>query len=315
MAMPANARLSAAITVTVLLWGWAFVGIRSALGAFGYGNLVVGRFALAALMFGLLARRLGVQRPSRRQLPLLATLGATGYAGYQLLLSAGERTVPAGTSALIFSVAPVLALVLARPVLGERVSRRTWLGLAVAICGIALSEGATSTAPLGGVLILSGVALYALWIVLQKRALRSLKPATVTAWGTWFGALWALPFGAGLPGAVASAPAGALVTLLALGVIVTTVPFLLWTWTLAQLDAGRAAPIMLLIAPATLLMSFLWLGEVPSALGVVGGAVTLAGVASSTTRGLARPRRTGARRSATTRTPGLRPGRAATARS
>ena len=27
--MPANVRLSAAITATVLLWGWAFVGIRS----------------------------------------------------------------------------------------------------------------------------------------------------------------------------------------------------------------------------------------------------------------------------------------------
>jgi drug/metabolite transporter (DMT)-like permease len=310
--MPANARLCAAITATVLLWGWAFVGIRSALPALGYGNLVVGRFALAALMFALLARRLGVQRPSRRQLPLLAVLGATGYAGYQLLLSAGERTVPAGTSALIFSFAPVLALVLARPVLGERVSRRTWIGLAVAICGIALSEGATATAPLGGALILGGVTLYALWIVLQKRALRSLKPVTVTAWGTWFGALWALPFGTGLPGAVASAPAGALLTLLALGAIVTTVPFLLWTWTLSQLDAGRAAPIMLLIAPATLLIGFVWLGEVPSVAAVAGGALTLAAVASSTIRGFAMPRRGAA---PLPRTPGLRLAPAATARS
>jgi len=313
--MPTNARLSAAITVTVLLWGSAFVGIRSALPALGFANLAAGRLVLAALTFAVLARRLGVTRPAPAQLPLLATLGATGYAGYQLLLSAGERTVPAGTSALIFSFAPLLALVLARAVLGERVPRRTWIGLAIAISGIALSEGATAAAPVGGALVLAGVILYAFWIVLQKRALRALSPVTVTAWATWFGALFALPFGHGLPATVASAPAGALLTLLALGVVTTTVPFLLWTWTLSQLDASRAAPVLLLIAPATLLIGFLWLGEVPTPLAMIGGAITLAGVASSTIRGSALPRRTGARRPAWTRTPGLRRAPAATARS
>jgi len=39
------------------------------------------------------------------------------------------------------------------------------------------------------------------------------------------------------------------------------------------------APRLLLIAPATLLVAFLRLGELPTPLGVMGGAVTLAGVA------------------------------------
>jgi len=55
---------------------------------------------LAALTFFVLTRRFRVPRPTRAQLPLLAALGATGYAGYQLLLSAGEQTVSAGTSEL-----------------------------------------------------------------------------------------------------------------------------------------------------------------------------------------------------------------------
>jgi drug/metabolite transporter (DMT)-like permease len=165
---------------------------------------------------------------------------------------------------------------------------------------------------LGGLLVLTGVVFYALWIVLQKRALRTLPPFTVTAWATWFGALFALPFGTGLPHTVGTAPPSALLTLFSLGVITTTVPFLLWTWTMSQLDASKAAPLLLLIAPATLLVGFVWLGEVPGVRAVIGGAVTLAGVASNTTLGSSLLRRTGARRSARTPTRGLLRGRAAT---
>jgi terminal-alkyne amino-acid exporter len=133
--------------------------------------------------------------------------------------------------------------------------------------------------------VLAAVAVYASWIVLNKRALRQLPPFAVTAWATWFGALFALPFGTGLPHAVATAPPTALVTLLALGVITTTVPFLLWTWTLSQIDASAAAPLLLLVAPATLLVGFVWLGEIPSPLAVLGGTVTLAGVALPNLKG------------------------------
>jgi hypothetical protein len=42
--------------------------------------------------------------PTRREGPLLAALGATGYAGYQLPLGAAEWTVPAGTAALLLSI-------------------------------------------------------------------------------------------------------------------------------------------------------------------------------------------------------------------
>src|SRR5690349_21347807 len=93
--MPSRALVPAAIAATVALWGTAFVAIRATLPALGWDNLASGRLLLGALALGLVARRSGVRRPSARQLPLLAAIGATGYTGYQLLLSAGEESVAA----------------------------------------------------------------------------------------------------------------------------------------------------------------------------------------------------------------------------
>ena len=64
-----------------------------------------------------------------------------------------------------------------------------------------------------------------------------------------------------------------------LGTVITTIPFLLWSWIMSRLDTTTAAPFLLLIAPATLLIAWIWLDEAPTALALTGGAVTLTGVA------------------------------------
>ena len=144
--MPANRTLlPVALAVTIGLWAGAFVAIRAALPELGYATLASGRLLVAAATFALLAKPLGVKLPDRSQVPLLAALGATGYTGYQLLLSAGEETVPAGASALLFAAAPVLAALFARLLLGERITARGAGGLGVALAGVGLvawSQGA-----------------------------------------------------------------------------------------------------------------------------------------------------------------------------
>ena len=116
---------------TVVLWASAFPAITVAVAGLGPAGLAVARLAVAsaALALGALALRvrwpaLRVRRPARRDLPLIAVCGLAGMTGYQLLLNAGERVVPAGTASLLVATAPVYASLLAVGLLGERASRR-----------------------------------------------------------------------------------------------------------------------------------------------------------------------------------------------
>src|SRR6266702_4931081 len=110
----------------------------------------------------------GVRRLKLGDLPLIALCGLAGMTGYQLLLNAGGRVVPAGTASLLVATAPVYASLLAVTFLGERSSRRRWAGSAVALAGTALiaaSHGLGFGAPSlfnGALIVLAAAVLQAI---------------------------------------------------------------------------------------------------------------------------------------------------------
>src|SRR5437899_11481798 len=74
------------------------------------------------------------------------------------------------------------------------------------------------------------------------------------------------------------APAGAIAWLLFLGVFPTSIAFTTWAYALARGSAGRLAATAYLVPPITIVMSWLILGEVPTLIAVLGGALCLVGV-------------------------------------
>ena len=77
-----------------MLWGSAFAAIRAALEHFSAGHLWVLRLLVAAVALGAVAAARGVRLPARRDVPAIAAVGFAGMTAYQLLLNAGEQTVP-----------------------------------------------------------------------------------------------------------------------------------------------------------------------------------------------------------------------------
>jgi len=126
----------------VVMWSSGFIGARLGTPEADTPTLMTWRFLLAAglLLVGafLLQRRL----PDLRDIAVQSVVGLLAQGVYLSgVVGAVEFGVTAGTSALVAALQPLLAAALAGPVLGERVSRQQWAGLAVGLVGVALVVG------------------------------------------------------------------------------------------------------------------------------------------------------------------------------
>jgi drug/metabolite transporter (DMT)-like permease len=295
-------RAWAAVTVTVVLWATAFAAIRAALEDYSPAELSVLRLGIASLALAVVAAIAGRGRPAARDLPRLALVALTGMSAYQLLLNAGEQTVDAGTAALLVSTGPIFVAVMAAAFLGERPS---WPGVAIGFTGaaiIAVGHGGLSMSA-DALLVLAAAVSQAAFFVLQKPLLPRYGSLRVTAWAMWLGALALVPFAPAAPAAVADAGAEATAAVVFLGLAASALAFLAWAYALSHLEVHRAASSLYAVPVVAIAVAWIWLGEVPTPVSLLGGAIALAGVAvtNSTTRRRpgtsrsGRPPRTGGR--------------------
>ncbi len=266
---------------TVLLWASAFPAITVAVRGLGPAGLAVARLAVASAALALAAPLLGVRRPQARDLPLIGLCGLAGMTGYQLLLNAGERVVPAGTASLLVATAPVYASLLAVAFLGERFSGRRWAGSAVALAGtavIAASHGlGFGTSAL---LVLAAAVLQGIFHAAQKPLLARYTGFEVTAYAMWAGTAFILPWTGSLLRALPLPQAGgaAIASAVFLGLAPSAAGFVLWAYAMARADVGRVTLSLYLVPAVAIGISLAWLGQVPGPVELAGGMIALAGV-------------------------------------
>ncbi len=278
-----------AVTVTVVAWASAFVAIRAVGRDYEPGPLALGRLLLGTAALGVpLALQRRWVRPTRREWVLLVVCGLAWFAVYNVALNAAERSVDAGTTAMLVNVGPILIALLAGVVLGEGFPRPLLVGAVVAFAGAVLIGVATSrsarTDGVGALLCLVAAATYAVGVVSQKPVLRRLPALQVTWIACTIGTLACLPFTPALVAQTRSADGGAVAGLVYLGLVPTALAFTTWAYTLARMDAGRLGVTTYLVPPLTILAAWPLLGEVPPGLAVAGGVVCLVGVALSRRR-------------------------------
>ncbi|CEJ12799.1 putative amino-acid metabolite efflux pump [bacterium YEK0313] len=273
--------LAFTIPFTIIAWAASFPAIRAGLAGFGALELAALRFALAgipATLF-LVATRAGL--PDRADIWRFLVGGIVFIALYAILLNLGQRVVPAGAASFIINTNPIMTAALAMAILGERFSLRAWAGTALAFAGIgviALGNGLDLDVGASVLLILGAAFCNAITTVVQKPLFARHKPLVVAAWNMAIGGLALSPF---LPGALAeipAAPAQALWAVAWLALVSSVVAYGTWAVTLSRLPAARAANFQYCVPPMAMVISFIWLGEVPGTLGIVGGVMALAGV-------------------------------------
>jgi drug/metabolite transporter (DMT)-like permease len=275
--MSKSANLAAA--GTVLLWASAFPAITVAVRGLGPAGLAVARLAVASAALALAAPLMGVRRPRLADLPLIALCGLAGMTGYQLLLNAGERVMPAGTASLLVATAPVYASLLAVAFLGERSSRRRWAGSAVALGGVALIAVSHGLGfGVSALVVLAAAVLQAVFHTAQKPLLARYTGFEVTAYAMWAGTVFILPWTGTLVRAPPAAGGAAVGSAVFLGLAPSAAGFVLWAYAMARLDVGRVTLSLYLVPAAAIVISLAWLGQVPGPAELIGGVIALAGV-------------------------------------
>jgi drug/metabolite transporter (DMT)-like permease len=234
----------------------------------------------------------------RRDLGGVIICGLLWFGAYNVLLNQAERTVDAGTAAMLVNIGPVFIALLSGLLLGEGFPRRLLLGCVIAFAGSVTIGLATSTrglqAGFGAVLCIAAAAAYAGGVTAEKPLLARHSALTITWLACTVGAFACLPFAPQLVHEVARADAGTITWAVYLGLVPTAMGFSFWAYALARTSAGRLGATTYLVPPVAIVMGWLLLGDVPPQLALGGGILCLAGVA--VTRGARLPRRVHARR-------------------
>lgn len=275
-----NPKPALAIGATVVLWASAFPAIRVGLAGYGPLGLSFLRLAVASLALLAAAPLLHVRLPDKRDLPLIAVCGLTGMSAYQLLLNWGEVHVPAGTASLLVATAPVFSAALAALFLGERPGVRAIVGSAVALGGsalIAVSGGNTRYSAAAWVL-LAAAAVQGAYHFASKPLLRRYSGLEVACYAMWSGTVFLLPLAPRALAAIATAPASASGAVLFLAVFPSAVGFVAWGYGVARYAVTVATAALYLVPVLAIAVAYLWLGEVPTVLALVGGTVSIGGV-------------------------------------
>ncbi len=127
----------------VALWGTGFVGAKYGLPWAGPFDFLAIRFVIVAGLIGLVAILWRAPWPRDPWTWLhIATAGVLLHGVYLGGVFAGiDAGVPAGVTALIVGTQPVLTAFAVGPLLGERLSRRQWLGFVLGFLGLLLVLG------------------------------------------------------------------------------------------------------------------------------------------------------------------------------
>ncbi|BCH22676.1 DMT family transporter [Mesorhizobium sp. L-8-3] len=278
----------------VVLWATGFIGARYAMPWAEPFTFLAARFVIAAMLLALLLIAMRA-RPTGRRGALHAMIAGALMHGVYLggVFWAIHGGMPAGISALIVGLQPLITAVMAGLFLGEKILPRHWAGLATGFAGVvivlwpklgALGGGVTAATLAASIVAVIGMSAGTIW---QKRFGAASDLVGGTLWQYLGGALLMTLASFALETRTVTIN-GELIFAMAWLVLVLSIGaiFLLMAM-IREGEISKVASLFYLVPAVTAVIAWLLFGEALSLVQIAGMAVATIGVALAT----ARPRR------------------------
>jgi drug/metabolite transporter (DMT)-like permease len=267
-------RAFAALMLLTIIWGYNWVVMKSALeyaGAFEFAALrtVIGALCLFAVV-------IYMRKPLHvKEMPTLILLGIMQTSGFTGLLIWALVEGGAGKTAVLTYTMPFWVMVLAWPMLGEKLRGLQWPAAILSTMGMLfildpLHLGTDTFSMF--LAVLSGI-FWALSVILAKKLHQrspNLDLLTLTAWQMFFGSIPLVIVALVVPSPTIQWTPYFIGAVIFNSVFCNALAWLLWLYALQRLSAGVASMSSMLAPVIGVLAAWLQLHEVPSATELIG---------------------------------------------
>lgn len=284
-----NVRSYSLLVTLSVIWGLAFVAIRRADFELSSVNLTLLRWLIVSAGF-LLIYPLAIKPKTkfeRKDLPRLLLVALTSVVIYHLSLNTAEKQVDASLAGLLISLAPLTTVLLSAVVLHERLRRRLWAALVLAIAGSVLISSPeislNSTMVTGPLLVVLAAISSGVFTVASKPLTTKYGPFPVAAWSAFLGTAMLSPLlSQGLVQQAEGLSFDGWVSVLYLAILSTVFANLIYFTLVSRQQLSRLGVQLYLVPAVSAAGGVLILGESLAAATVAGGALLLVAVGLAT---------------------------------
>ena len=269
----------------VVIWGVNFSVVKVALEELEPHAFNALRFPLACLALYAVVRVLRLPLvPERKHWPAIVGIAVLGNVAYQWLFILGIDATRAGNASVILATVPVWTAFLSLALGHEKPGPALWAATVGTLAGMALvvlggpSEVELGGATLGGdVLMIAAAVCWAAYTVGSRPLVTRYGALPVTAWTVWIGTVGLLILGT--PSLARTdyrgVSAAAWVAVVYAGILALAVAYVAWYRGVQKIGSSRTAVYSNLIPVVALAVAWVWIGEVPTFLQLLGAAVII----------------------------------------
>ena len=209
--------------------------------------------------------------------------GVIGIISFNVLYFEAAEIVTLSMTSVLLYTAPFFVVILSAIIFREKLTGQKGLSLVFAFAGCLLISGVIGSEQgfnaEGFLLGLGSGVGYALYTIFSKFALKKYHPFTLTFYTFFVAGICLIPF-CNIPymADVAVNVDGALMWMLALGLLITTLPYFLYNFGLKGLDAGVASVMAFIEPMVATIAGFVIYNEAPTVFNLLGIAMILTAV-------------------------------------